>query len=573
MNGELAERLGESRTAIVEVFRNPGLRRINLALAGSIIGDWAYAVGVSVYAYQEGGATAVGVYGVARYVTMALVVPFMAILADRFDRKRVMVIADVVRFVLVAAAALIIAGGGPAMAVYGLGLLTSVAGTAFRPAQMALLPNLANHPGELTAANVSSTTIESVGFFAGPAIAGGLLALTDVEIVFGFNAVTFLWSAALVSAIHLPVRTIDLREAEDDAADTEPAETGAPGEADPMVVAVAKGRFAQATAGFREILANRSLTILMGLYCAQTVVAGASLVFGVAIAFDLLDMDESGVGLLDAMVGVGGLVGGFLALMLATRGRLAVDFGVGVVLWSAPLLLVVAFPDLGPVLLVMAVLGLGNSLVDINAFTIMQRLVPDAVMGRVFGAVESVLVAGMALGSLAMPVLIHTVGLRTGLLVIGLSVSCLAVASIGALRRIDVVALAPDGLDLIAAVPIFAPLPDRAIERLARCAEVVTVPAGEVVIQRGDSGDRFYVVEAGEAECIISDDLRTAVGPGGSFGEIALLRDVPRQATVVAVTDLTLRAIGRRVFLEVVTGHTEAEAEADRLITRMLVTT
>jgi MFS family permease len=585
VNEDLTERLRESRAAIVEVFRNPGLRRVNLALAGSIIGDWAYAVGVSVYAYTQGGATAVGVYGVARYVTMALVVPFMAILADRLDRKRVMVVADLVRVALVAGAALIIAGGGPALGVYGLGLLTSVAGTAFRPAQMALLPRLADHPGELTAANVTSTTIESVGFFVGPAIAGGLLALTDVEIVFGFNAATFLWSAAMVSAIRMPAaaRTIDLDETEEaiaaDDGEVEEREldagtrSRATDDDDPMVVTVAKGRFHEATAGFRAILASRDLTILMALYCAQTVVAGASLVFGVAIAFDLLGMEEATVGLLDAMVGVGGLVGGFVALLLAARGRLAVDFGIGVVLWSAPLLLVVALPSLGPVLVVMAILGLGNSLVDINAFTIMQRLVPDEVMGRVFGAVESVLVAGMAAGSLAMPILIHSVGLRTGLLVIGVSVSTLALASIGALRRIDVIALAPDGLDLIAAVPIFAPLPDRAIERLARCAEVVTVPAGDVVIRRGDSGDRFYVVEAGEAECIISDDLRTTVGPGGSFGEIALLRDVPRQATVVATTDLTLRAIGRRVFLEVVTGHSEAEAEADRIITRMLVTT
>jgi hypothetical protein len=326
-----------------------------------------------------------------------------------------------------------------------------------------------------------------------------------------------------------------------------------------------------AQAGFKEIFRNPDLLLLMGLYCAQTVIAGASLVFGVAIALDLLEMQESSVGLLDAMVGVGGLVGGFVALMLAPRGRLAVDFGFGVALWSIPLLIIVAWPQLGAVLVVMALLGLGNSLVDINAFTIMQRLVPDEVMGRVFGAVDSALIAGKALGSLSMPLLIHSVGLETGLLVLGAIVGTLSLLSITRLRRIDVIALAPEGLETIRAVEMFTPLPERAIERLARSAVKVEVPAGEVLFHQGDAGDRYYVVESGLADILIADDLATVAGPGEGFGEIALLRDVPRQATVRAQTDLVLRAIDRRTFLVVVTGHQEAEAEADRMITRMLV--
>lgn len=556
---ELAERLGESRAAIAEVLRNPGLRKLNVALAGSVMGDWAYAVAVSVYAYRQGGATAVGVYGVARYVSMAVAAPFTSMLADHLDRRLVMVVSDAIRFVLVAAAALVIAADGPAIVVYGLGLFTSLAATAFRPAQSALLPRLANHPGELTAANVAGSTIESVGFFAGPAVAGALLAVADVAVVFGFNAATFLWSGLLVASLRVPAPT---------AASGEAAEEPGQHEAD---LAAPKGLLSRAGAGYREIFANRDLTILMALYCAQTVVAGASLVFGVAIAFEMLGMSESGVGLLDAMVGVGGLVGGFVALMLATRGRLAVDFGVGVMLWSAPLLLIVAFPRVAPVLIVMAILGLGNSLVDINAFTIMQRLVPDEVMGRVFGAVDSALIAGMAVGSLAMPLLMHALGLRTALLILGVAVSALALASLGALRRIDTIALAPDGLDLMRATALFAPLPERSIERLARAARVVQVPAGEVVFHRDDPGDLFYVIESGEAEVVVTNELTTALGPGDSFGEIALLRDVPRQATVLAKSDLVLRAIERRVFLQVVTGHSETEASADRAITRLLV--
>jgi MFS family permease len=235
------------------------------------------------------------------------------------------------------------------------------------------------------------------------------------------------------------------------------------------------------------------------------------------------------------------------------------------------LLLIVAIPELAAVLVVMALLGLGNSLVDINAFTIMQRLVPDEVMGRVFGAVESALIAGMALGSLAMPLLINTVGLRTGLAVIGISVGALALLAIAPLRRIDTIALAPEGLELIRGVELFSPLPERSIERLARSATVVEVPAGEMVFERGDPGDRFYVIESGRAEIEVSDDLSTFEERGGSFGEIALLRNVRRQASVIATTDLVLRAIDRHVFLLVVTGHDETEAHADRMVTRILV--
>ena len=556
MANELSGRLSESKAALVEVFRNPALRRINLALAGSIIGDWAYAVGVSVYAYRQGGAAAVGVFGVARYLSMAVASPFASVLADRHDRRRVMVIADLIRCVLVTFAAVVIAADGPAIVVYGAGLLTSVLSTAFRPAQMALLPQLATHPSELTAANVAASTIESIGFFAGPTLAGLVLAFADVEVVFIFNALTFVWSAALVMAVRLP---------DGAAAEAEPSTEGPPAEP-----AERPHILRDASAGFREIARSRDLLLLMGLYTAQTVIAGASLVFGVAIALDLLDMHESSVGLLDAMVGIGGLVGGFVALMLAQRGRLAVDFGVGVALWSLPLLLIAVWPQLGMVLVVMVLLGLGNSLVDINAFTIMQRLVPEEVMGRVFGATESALIGGLAIGSLAMPLLISSVGLQTGLLVLGSIVGALSLLSITHLRRIDLVALAPDGLDTIRSVELFAPLPERSIERLARSAVRIDVPAGEVLFHQGDAGDRYYVIESGQAEIVIDGTVSHLAAPGEGFGEIALLRDVPRQATVRAKTELVLRAIDRRTFLGVVTGHEETEAQADRMITRML---
>ena len=388
----LGSKLRESGQALASVFSNPGLRRVQLAFVGSIVGDWAYAIAVAVYAYDQGGPAAVGLLGVVRYLSMALVLPLASTLADRYPRKWVMLVSDVVRAALVLVAAGVIAADGPPLAVYGLAIVTALVGTCFRPAQAALLPGLARDPGELTAANVASSTIESVGFFLGPALGGLLLAVADIQTVYVVNAATFLWSAAIIVGLRAPPVT----RAEESADDERGTLLG------------------NAGAGFRAILGNRDLRLVIGVYCAQTVVAGASLVFVVTLALDLLDLGRSGVGYLDAVMGIGGLVGGFVALVLAQRGRLALDFGVGVLLWSAPLLAIAAWPSVGVAAAAMVLVGLGNSLVDINAYTILQRTVPDEVMGRVFGAMESAIIGAMAGGALLMPLLIETLGIRAG---------------------------------------------------------------------------------------------------------------------------------------------------------------
>ncbi len=564
----IRESLGESKNALAEVFRNRNLRRLNLAFAGSVMGDWAYAVAASVYAYTQGGATAVGVLGVVRFVSMALLAPFTSLIADRFDRTRVMIASDFIRVVLVLAAALVIRLDGPPIVVYALAVLTAVAGTAFRPAQAALMPSLANHPRELTAANVASSTVESVGFFIGPAIGGLLLAVTGVAAVYVFNAATFVWSALLVIGLR-PVTTTE--EAEGVEGAFEEADVVGEIEAGAATEPTKRsGMFAGVGDGFREIFKNRDLRLLIGLYCAQTVVSGASMVFTVAIALDLLKLDESGVGLINSSVGIGGLIGGFAALLLAQRGKLARDFGLGVILWAAPLLLIAAWPTLTSTLIAMAFIGLANSVVDVNAYTILQRLVPDAVMARVFGAMESAIVGGMGLGAVLMPILIHTIGLRSGLVVIGAGVSLLVVAGISGLKRIDRVALAPAGLDLIRSVAMLGVLPENVVERLARRAEVVTVSSGQTVFSEGDHGDLFYVIESGTADVTIGGKYVSTLSAGDSFGEIALLRDLPRMATITATSDLVMRAIEREHFLPAVTGDAESSNQAELVVGRLL---
>ncbi|MGA3217275.1 MAG: MFS transporter [Acidimicrobiales bacterium] len=542
--GKLEGSLRESGASLQRVFRNPGLRRVNIAFAGSNIGNWAFSVVMSIYAYQHGGATVLGVVSVVRYVSMATLGPIVSSLGDRFARKRVMVVSDLVRAALIAGAAVIVASDGPALVVYVLSTVSAVVGTAFRPAQAALLPVLASDPAELTAANVASSTIESVGFFLGPAIAALLLIVANLPTVFVINALSFVWSAAFV---------IGLR------ADTKP-----PAEEEK------ESRFLEATKGFRTIWVDRDLRLLVALLFGQALIAGASLVFTVAIALSLLHMGRPGVGLLEAMTGVGGVLGGFLALLLAYRHRLSFDFGLGVILWSAPLVLVAAWPAVPAAVVVMVLIGVGNSMVDINAFTVLQRVVPGAVMARVFGAVQSLAIAAMALGALVMPLLIATLGLRTGLAIIGAAVAASVVLSTAGLNRIDRTTLAPTKLALITANEILAPLAESTQEELARSLVEVKVPAGEAVVEEGMAGDRFYLIESGTAEVTARGKVVNRLGPGDSFGEIALLRDVPRQATVRAVEDLTLYALEREVFLDAVTGHNEANQLANVVVSRFL---
>jgi MFS family permease len=538
----LRQRLIDAGRSLGDVFRNPGLRRIELAFAGSIVGDWAYAVAVAVYAYDQGGPTAVGVLGVIRYVSLAVITPFTSTLGDRYPRRLVMVSADTSRAVLVLCAAAVIEAGGPAIAVYALAIATALCGSPFRSTQAALLPELAHEPSELAAANVASSTVESVGFFAGPALAGFMLAFASIPVVYVFNAVTFVWSAALVLGLRVPARE---------------------GESAKAAGKAREDFFAEVSAGFREILRNRDLRVLIGLYCGQTVVAGASLVFTVSIALDLLKIGRSGLGFMNATLGIGGLIGGFLALMLAQRGRLARDFGVGVFVWSAPLLLVAVWPTVGAAVTVMVLLGLANSVVDVNGYTILQRIAPEAAMARVLGAMESAIIGGMALGALLMPALIATVGLRWGLVVVGAGISSLVLLGTNGLRRIDVVALAPPGLELLRGVSLLSLLPKPTLERLARALVRVEAAPGETVIREGESGDRFYVIESGSVE-VTKDGRHVAnLGPGDFVGEIALLRDVPRTATVTATSATVLQALDRGHFIPAVTGHGDFHEAAE----------
>lgn len=422
----IGQELKSSKRALVDVAANRALRRLFYAFAGSLIGDGVFTLSAVVYVFLHGGPSAVGVLAFVRYLSIAAAAPLTSTFADQFDRRRVMVISDLTRLVLVSLAAVLVGVHASKWLVFAIIVLVGLAGSAFRPAQAAILPSLAREPDEIAGANVVSSTIESVGFFAGPALAGFLLAFANVSVAFSFDAVTFIWSALLLASLRPP------RPEE-----RSPELAALPSESTDAGQLKSQSFLVRAEQGFRIIAHDRDVLIMVVLYILQCVVAGASAVFTVTIALHLLHIGSSGLGLMESTLGIGGLVGGFIALMLASRGRMATDFGLGVMVWAAPLLLIAALPNLGAALISMGLIGAANSVVDVNAITVLQHVIPNEMLGRVMGALEAGEVAGMAIGSLAMTLLIHTTGLRTGLAVIGIVVTLLVIPGIPALRRID----------------------------------------------------------------------------------------------------------------------------------------
>jgi MFS family permease len=538
----LVGQLRESSKAFRDVFANPALRRVELAWAASIFGTWAYGIAVVVYAFEQGGATAVGVVGLARWLSAAAVSPFAALLGDRYDKRLVMVSSDLARVLLIGAAAAAVYTDSPPVVVYILAALVGVAATAFRPAEAALVPTLAGTPEELTAANVTASTIESIGMFGGPAIGGLLLAATGPATVFAVTAGLLLVSAALLVGIH-PV------------AEPDPAERHEESIREELL------------AGFRAIVGERRLRLLVGLFSAQTFVDGMLSVLIVVIALDLLDTGRAGVGFLNSAVGIGGLLGALAAAALVGRRRLAADFGLGIFIWGVPISLLAVWPNQLFALVLLGIVGVGNTLVDVSGMTMMQRAAPDEVLARVFGVLESLLLLTVALGSLVAPLLVDWLGDRGALVVAGALLPVLVVPAWPRLTAIDRAARVPEEqLELLRANAIFAPLPASTLEQLADRMTEVRAQAGEQIVRQGEPGDLFYVIEEGTVEVAVDGQPAHELGRGESFGEIALLRNVPRTATVTARTDVLLYALDRSTFIPAVTGSGPSLSAAEGVI-------
>jgi MFS family permease len=520
--------LAAARGAFATTFRSRDLRRAQLAFFGAWAAEWAFTVALGVYAFNHGGAAAVGLVSVLRMLPSALLAPILTPYADRWPRERVLVVVSAVRAAATAGTAVLVAADGSVAVVYGLAALSTVAATLYRPAHSALLPSLCRTPYELAGANVVRGMLDSLATLVGPLVAAVLLSTSGVTAVLAAAAASSAWSAALM----LPVRAETV---------SRPSPQMRP--------------LADLVEGMRAVGGHRDMRLLFRLGVAQIFTRGALTVFSVVVALDLLGTGESGVGTLNAAVGVGAVAGSVAASLLVGTKRLARWFGLGVVLWGLPLTIVAVLANEPATLVLLAVIGIGNALVDIGLFTLMARLSSDTVMARVFGLLESNGALRFGAGAAVSPVVIDLLGLRGALVVVGLVGPVVTAASWPRLRRLDTAMVGLDQeVGLLRGVEMFAPLPLPIVEQLARGLEPVSVAAGRIVFTQNDVGDRFYVIEDGTVE-VLGDGVQvTTLGPGEVFGEIALLRRVPRTATVRARTDLRLQSLTSDRFLFAVTG-------------------
>ena len=545
----LGSRLGSSGAAVAAVFRNAGLRWLELSWTAWILGHWAYLIAVSVYAYNEGGEKAVGIVFLLRLVPAAIVSPFAGLLADRLRREQVLIFANLGRISLISAAAMGVILGAPPYLVYALAIVDAIVATPVRSAQAALMPALARDPAELTAANAVARGVESFAVFGGPALAGLLLAVTSTGAVFVVTALMLAVSVIFVGFIRVPRRARPKSEVE------------------------ASTIVSEAFAGFRAIGRDPSLRVMMGLFTAETAIAGTLQVYIVILALETLDLGDGGVGFLNSAMGVGALIGAVSALSLAGVRRLSPAFLVGLLLRGLPLVAVGLLTDsLVLVLILLGVFGLGGAFVDVPGLTIVQRSVPEDVLARVFGVIQMLWLSSIGIGAALAPVLVGWLGLDGALVATGLLLPALVVLFGFRLVRIDAEAEPPqlDELRILASIPIFTPLPGMSLEHLAGRLVPLRQDPGTAIVREGDSGDRFYIVAEGVVEVSEHGRVLSELTAGGYFGEIALLRDVPRTATVTAKTAVVLYALDREDFLAAVTSHAPSAEAAEEVVSSRL---
>jgi len=537
-------------TAVLLAYRRVlANRRVSALLLGefvSSIGDWLYLVALLIIIYDRTqDAVLLGVVGAARVLPYVFLSIPAGILADRLDRRMILLVTDLIRGGLMLVLAWLVAIDGSIEAIVAVTILATCCSAFFGPSIGAYLPALVGDERDLGPANTAYATLENVAFICGPALAAIIIAAGSLVMAFLLNALTFAFVAAILWRLPSsrggePVAAAAGRTAEPGAGDGSAADDAA-----------ADGA---AVHGIRVPVAA-----IMTLDVAESFVFGGLSVLTVVIAFDRLGIGDEGTGLLNAAIGVGGLIGALVSGALILRRRLAPPMLLGAFLLAGGVAAIGLSTNVLLVLAAFAICATGSLLVSIVATTLLQRIVPSRMLGRTLGVMETVSILAYAAGALLIPALSASLGIETLMLACGLIIGLSAIIAIPLLGPYAVQSLPDDPVRAaLSRVAQFSGLtPDR-LERAESRASVVNMVAGQVLIRQGEPADRFYVIADGSVEVTqVPDgggDVRflRQMGPDEAFGEIGLLSGVPRTATVTALSAGRLLAVDKADFLELV---------------------
>ena len=537
---------GSQVALLLRVARTPGLRRVQLAFAAFAFCEHATWLAILVYALQRGGAREVGIVAVAQLIPGIIGAPFAAYAGDRFRPQRALAFGYAAQAISMAATAAAMTAGWSLVA-YIAATCAATCITFTRPVMGSLLPVITHSPRDLVAANVVAGLIEQVGVFAGPLAAGVLMGVWSPTAVFVLGAAAVGYASASVLFV----------DALDDAPDRPPV-----GADDVM---------GQIFAGFSTLRTHRRLRALVILGASAGLVKGVGDVIFVTFADARLDGSNQ-AGWLAAAYGLGAICGAAGTTRMVRSARVDRQYLSAAVFAAAALVGLAIIGQLGPALAAFALMGAGETILQLTTSVSIQRNAPSDVLARVFGILEGLNMGAIALGSLAVTVLVAATSVGGAFVVLAAALLIFVVTGVLRLRRHGTGLPLPDEsiVQRLIADPLFAPLSAPMVERLARGAEPMTVEADTIVFAQGEHGDRYYLVTVGNAAVTIDGQHVSTLGPGDTFGEIALVRDIPRTATVAATTTLQLLAIPRDDFLEAVTGHPRSRSAADATVNRFL---
>jgi len=543
----LAGRLDPAVGALGTAMADASVRRLVVAWFAVVAGKWALLVTTLVIAYDRGGPVAVGILGVVRYLTPAVVAPFAGVPASRWPPLAVLRATNIIRTGAAVAVAVVVATDAPFAALALMVGLEAGFGAFTRPLHMGLLPACARTPEQLVAANVTSSAAEGLGTFVGPAVASLLLVWSGP--VGAIVAVIATYAGGVLALARAQIPTVGRRA----------------GPAGPRI------ELEEILAGARAVgrLPGPRL-VLIGV-AAQTFVRGVLTVLTVVAAIELLGMGQAGVGTLNAAMGLGGLIGAVASIALAGRARLGPAFVAAVTGWGVPIALIGLVVHPGVAVLAMLCVGLSNSFLDVAGYTLVQRTTPNEARVAVLGLIDGLANLGPALGGIVAPIMIAIVGVQGALVLTGAILPIVAVAFGLAVRDLDEGGpAATRRVELLRGQPLFAPLSLATVEHLAATLVPVRFGAGAWLIREGDVGEDYLLIDAGEVEIKQGDRVLRTLGAGHGVGEIALIHDVPRTASVQAIGPVEAFRMDRESFLEAVTGHDASHAAAETVASHRL---